>query len=267
MSRPGFVCVGPLLVDVLRFADGRPPAHEPGGNAVIVAAAAAARGTPVTLVGQVGDDPTGAELRGALAARGVDVRHLGVLPERATKRAHLEVAADGGWRWVRSSPRRFPYLRAPFPYVPRPGRRHLHLAGLPPLLRAAPEATRRAVAGWRAAGGTVSVGLARFDDDERDAIRELLAPDDGLFATAEEVAQLTGRSRRSFLQAAELCPHAPTRHWVVTFGADGAAARWGAPSEPVVRRAAPARRAVNTVGAGDILNGTSFYVEGPRKKN
>jgi sugar/nucleoside kinase (ribokinase family) len=75
--------VGDLVEDIVIWSECelRPATDNPshitrtrGGSAANVAAYAASAGAPTRFIGRVGDDPTGAQLAGTLAACGVDVR-------------------------------------------------------------------------------------------------------------------------------------------------------------------------------------------------
>jgi ribokinase len=68
-----FVAVGELLVDVLAEGSGHHAriAVRPAGSAFNTAAAAAATGADATVVGTVGDDPSGRMILAELAARGI----------------------------------------------------------------------------------------------------------------------------------------------------------------------------------------------------
>jgi ribokinase len=71
------------------------PAELPGGKGANAASAAARLGTPTALVGCVGDDPSGARARAALAEAGVELGHLAVLDDAGTGRA-IVIVDDAG---------------------------------------------------------------------------------------------------------------------------------------------------------------------------
>lgn len=85
---PRIVAWGELLFDL--FPDG----PRLGGAAANVAFHAAALGAQALLVSRVGDDVLGRRARSELSAHGVDVRFVGVDPERPTGSVHVELA-DG----------------------------------------------------------------------------------------------------------------------------------------------------------------------------
>ena len=66
-----------------------------GGKGANQALAAARAGGLVSLVGRTGEDPFGAQLRAALEADGVDLRHTGVDAEAGTGVAGIVVEPDG----------------------------------------------------------------------------------------------------------------------------------------------------------------------------
>ena len=246
----GMICVGPFLVDAVEYADGRVRLH-PGGNALITSVAAASLGLPVAAVGQIGDDPHAQRITARLEAAGVDVTSLRARTGHPTKVAELRVEPNGEWRWMRSTPRRYPYLACEQLSPLRHPGSHLHVAGLPPLLRAAPDAAK-AMLDWRAAGGTVSAGLARFDADERARIRRALAPCELVFANAGELSALAGRACATPDDVKSVLRRGDPARALVTCGAQGAVLRW---EDRIEHVSAPTRAARSTVGAGDLVAG------------
>jgi ribokinase len=104
--RPARVAVvGSLNVDLVFTASRRPGAGETlrgtafdvytGGKGANQALAAARAGGLVSLVGRTGDDPFGAQLRAALEADGVDLRHTAVDAAAGTGVAGIVVEPDG----------------------------------------------------------------------------------------------------------------------------------------------------------------------------
>jgi ribokinase len=102
----GLTVVGSLNADLTLLLDHlprpgetvvatRPAAVSCGGKGGNQAAAAAAFGAPVTMVGKVGDDQQGRQLRADLAARGVDVSGVIVAAGARSGGATIGVDADG----------------------------------------------------------------------------------------------------------------------------------------------------------------------------
>lgn len=201
------VVLGDLMVDIVARGridrGGDAPAEitvSGGGSAANVAAWAAALGTPVALVCNVGDDERG---RAALAElEGVEL-HARVDRERATGTC-VVLVEPGGERTMLSDPGA---NDAPLPEIPLGT--HLHVAGYA-LVRDGPRASAlAAIERARAAGMTVSV-------DPSPLIRPgAIPPVDLLLPNEREAEGLTGEV-------------------VVKLGARGA--RWGdlhVPAEPV----------------------------------
>lgn len=63
-----------------------------GGKGATPAVMTARLGGPVTMIGQVGDDISGQDMRANLAAEGIDTRSIGVTP--ATASGVLEITVD-----------------------------------------------------------------------------------------------------------------------------------------------------------------------------
>jgi ribokinase len=214
------VVLGDLMVDVVargtlaRGADA--PARisvNGGGSAANVAAWAAALGTPVTLVCNVGDDERGRTAVEELRAGGVEVRAR-IDPVRPT--GTCVVVVEGGERTMLSDAGA---NDAPLAEIPVGD--HLHVVGYA-LLRDGPRASAlAAIERARAAGMTVSV------DPSPMVRRGAIPPVDLLLPNEREAALVEGEM-------------------VIKLGAAGA--RWGdvhVPAEPV--------EVVDTTGAGDAF--------------
>src|ERR1700736_5711114 len=88
---------GSINMDVVATADRHPKIGEtvagssvlyfPGGKGANQAVAAAKLGAPTTLIGRLGEDAFGADLKRFLAAQGIDLRYL-----RETAEAHSGTA-------------------------------------------------------------------------------------------------------------------------------------------------------------------------------
>jgi len=215
------VVLGDLMVDVVARGSivhgGDAPARISvggGGSAANVAAWAAALGTPVTLVCNVGADERGRTALDELRAAGVDV-HARIDPERPTGTC-VVLVEPGGERTMLSDPGA---NDAPLPEIPVGD--HLHVVGYT-LLRDGPRASAlAAIERAGAAGMSVSV-------DPSPLVRPgVIPPVDLLLANEREAVGLEGEM-------------------VVKLGARGA--RWGdvrVPAEPV--------QVVDTTGAGDAF--------------
>ena len=104
-SQPRITIVGSVNMDLV-FRTPRMPAlgetiqgrelrQIPGGKGANQAVAAARQGACVSLVGRVGDDGFGTELRACLAADGIDIGHLAHVPGMATGVAGILVDDAG----------------------------------------------------------------------------------------------------------------------------------------------------------------------------
>lgn len=102
---PCIVCVGHAALDhvysIGRFPDHptKTPAHSyaavGGGMAANAALAASRLGARVRFVGAVGDDTAGQAVRAQLAAEGIDLSHLQVVPQATTSSSAIIVDAGG----------------------------------------------------------------------------------------------------------------------------------------------------------------------------
>ena len=216
------VVLGDLMVDVVarveEIAHGSDAPAEigvsGGGSAANVAAWAAALGTPVALVCNVGDDERGRTAVAELRAAGVEV-HARVDPDRPTGTC-IVLVEPGGERTMLSDPGA---NDGPLAEIILGD--HLHVVGYA-LVREGPRAgALAAIERAREAGMTVSI-------DPSPLIRPgVLPPVDLLLPNEREAASVDGEM-------------------VVKLGAGGA--RWGdvhVPAEPVA--------VVDTTGAGDAF--------------
>jgi ribokinase len=221
-----------------------------GGKGGNQAAAAAAFGAGVTMIGRVGDDDTGRRIRGELAERGIDVSGVRITPGARSGGATIAVN-PAGENLILVDPGAngelapgdiaqdvldraavvLLQLEIPIPTVAAV----LSMARAPVVLNPAPVAPLSA---------------------------SLLAQVDVLVPNLAELALLTGTAPPAGLAAAGLAATAALARKlpdsldvVVTLGADGALVvpRAGG---PVTHIAAPAVAAVDATGAGDCFCGT-----------
>jgi ribokinase len=223
-------------------------ARHHGGKGGNQAVAAARLGAPTTFVGAVGGDDFGDAARAALRAEGVDVANVVTLPDEATGVALILVDASGenciavasGANaaltsvQVRAALRRLTLVAGDVVLVGheiRTGATHealrlARLAGATAILNPAP------------AGG---LGKATLD------LADILTPNEG------ELATLAGADGRPSAQAGRLLGAEPGRRAVlVSLGDRGALLASGRRARVIL---APKVEAVDTVGAGDALNG------------
>lgn len=220
-----------------------------GGSAAITACGAARLGLRVAFAGRAGDDPAGAFVRQALAARGVDVGHLVVDPQLPTPLTAIVTTGDGDRAILTSSG----CLAATGPQdVPAEllaSARHVHSASfflMPLLARSLADVFARA----RAHGATTSLDTnddpaARWDHTFLDPVLKVT---DLLLPNAAEARALSGEAQLADA-AVSLARSGPTV--VVKDGAHGALARGGT---EVVRVGALPVDPVDTVGAGDSFD-------------
>ncbi|MEU6258406.1 carbohydrate kinase family protein [Streptomyces sp. NPDC047043] len=220
-----------------------------GGSAAIMACGAARLGLRVAFAGRVGDDPAGAFVRQALAARGVDVGHLVVDPQLPTPLTAIVTAGDGD-RAILTSPG---CLAATGPEdVPAEllaAARHVHSASFFLMPRLA-SLLADVFAEARAHGATTS--LDTNDDPAGRWDRALLEPvlkvTDVLLPNAAEARALSGEAQLADAATA-LARHGPTV--VVKDGARGALACEGT---RLLRTGAVPVEPVDAVGAGDSFD-------------
>jgi ribokinase len=212
-----------------------------GGNQAVAAARALGRPGRVAMVGAVGDDPLGAQAREALAAEGVDVSRVRTA-DAGTGVALIAVDRSGENQ-----------------IVVAPGANHAFddvtddLDALAPsFVLASCEVEHAALASAAAWCREHAVPLALNPAPASPRLRVLL--DDARVATPNrgELLDLVPREDDPRAAARSLVQRTPALTIVITLGADGALVV-DAQGEHIVD--APQVEAVDTVGAGDCLNG------------
>jgi ribokinase len=223
-------------------------ARHHGGKGGNQAVAAARLGAPTCFVGAVGDDPFGAEARAALEAEGIDVSGLLTLPAEPTGVALILVDADG-----ENSIAVAGGANAALSSVDvRVALKRLDLA-IDDVVLVGHEirtgATHEAIRLARIAGATAilnpapATGLGRSTLD----LANILTPNEG------ELANLVGSDGSPSAQAKRLLgPEPGSRAVLVSLGARGALLLAGRRVRAIVP---PRIEVVDTVGAGDALNG------------
>ena len=223
-------------------------AQHHGGKGGNQAVAAARLGAATVFVGAVGADDFGTAARAALEADGVDITELRTLPDLATGVALILVDATGensiavaGGANTALEPG---HVRESLDRL-RPAPGDVVLVGHEIPTATATEALRVA----KAAGATTLFNPAPAGGvgPETLAFADMVTPNEG------EAAQLAGHDGEPGAVGAELLGSiAGGGHILITLGARGAllVGQEGASSIP-----APAVTVVDTVGAGDTLNG------------
>jgi ribokinase len=239
-----------LLVDrlpgpgetVLSSAPGTVGFGGKGGNQ---AAAAAAFGADVVMIGRVGDDDVGRRIRGDLAARGVDTSGVRVTP--GARSGGATIAVDpAGENLILVDPGANAQLSPADlgeDVLGRAGAVLLQLEVPVPVVAAAASMARAVVVLNPAPAAALSAGL--------------LADVDVLVPNRAELALLAGSTPPSGLAATAALARTLRGGLdvVVTLGADGALVVPGRDG-PVTHISAPAVTAVDATGAGDCFCGT-----------
>ena len=219
-----------------------------GGSAAIVACGAARLGLKVAFAGRIGADDTGAYVRSALAARGVDTTALRVDPDLPTPLT--AVLVRDGDRAILTAPGTLAATTGDdVPEALLADCRHVHAASyflMPGLAAALP----RLFGAARAHGATTSLDTnddpaGRWDPS---GLAATLPVTDLLLPNAQEARALSGCDRLDEA-AAGLASHGPLA--VVKDGADGALAHDG---RALLRSPAVPVEPVDTVGAGDSFD-------------
>jgi sugar/nucleoside kinase (ribokinase family) len=248
------VVVGDVMTDVVAALAG-PIAHgsdtparivqRGGGAGANLAAWLARTGTPVTLIGQVGDDPAGRAAADGLRAEGVDVR-LGVDPERPTGTCVVLVEPGGERTMLPDAGANAGLREASLPA----GAVHLHVAGYALLHPGPRTAARGLLARAREAGLSISVDPSSAAPLAALGPRAFLGWVAGaglLIPNRAEAAVLTGVDDP---EAAARALSAHAREVVVKLGATGAL--WTDGGALVHAPALPVAEA-DTTGAGDAF--------------
>ncbi len=217
-----------------------------GGNQAVAAARLGAR---TAFVGAIGDDAFGKEARAALAAEGIDLRELVTLEHEATgvalilvdARGENCIAVAGGANGAVTPTLVRDALEN---LAPQPGDVLLVGHEIPT------ESSREALRLGRAAGATTILNPAPARGLDRDILdlADILTPNRGELA----VLVADDRSSAGDAAAAALLGGAAGRAVLVSLGADGALlvdVGGATPLRP------PPVAVVDTVGAGDTLNG------------
>lgn len=234
LPRPGETVAGPSVE------------QSPGGKGANQAVAAARLGAHVRLAGLVGDDAFGAELRSAVAARGVDVTRVVVLKGSSTGTAFIMVE-DSGENMIAIAAGANGAL-TPEVLGGTDGLRTL-LDGAGILLLQLEIPVASCVAAARAArdlGIPVVLNAAPCPPELTPELAQLLRSTDVLIVNETEAVTLTGSADPAALRT--LGPSVA----VVTLGRHGASADDGTGRIDIPGFAV---RAVDTVGAGDAFCG------------
>jgi len=237
-------------MDELREASTGVTWSHPGGNGLIVSSTLARLGVHTTLCAQVGDDATGELIRHFLERSRVDTSDLGVAHGIQSRRCRIRIDPNGEWQPETATPPSFPFLPDRFLHSVA-GCDRFHLAGLPVMLRFAPNETTRLLHAYRDKGTPVSLSLSQFTPPERDRLLAGIAPCDFLFCALSEFRHLVGTEIAGRDDCLGALATSPFLNCVVTLGAVGAVAKWSGTQLLSAKTAAV--RARNTVGAGDVL--------------
>ncbi len=223
-------------------------ARHHGGKGGNQAVAAARLGAETAFVGAVGGDAFGSDARAALGAEGIDLRGLVTLERQATGVALITVEASGentiavadGANAALTPEHVGDALRA---LGPRPGDVVLVGHEIPT------GSTREALRLGRAAGATTILNPAPASglDAELLALADILTPNRGELAGLSDDEEAPAES-----VAAALVSSAPSRAVLVTLGGEGALLVDGGGTTALH---GPPVTVVDTVGAGDTLNG------------
>lgn len=252
------VVVGSVNIDLVAMVDHLPApgetvtggrfAQHHGGKGGNQAVAAARLGAPTSFVGAVGADDHGTAARAALAAEGVDVAELRTLPDQATGVALILVDSQGenciavaGGANTALEPG---HVRESLARL-GPGAGDVVLVG-----HEIPTATANEALRYAKAAGAITVfnpAPATGVGPETLALGDILTPNQG------EAAQLVGHEGDPEALGRDLLARiSGGGHALVTLGGRGAllVGQEGSSMIP-----APELPVVDTVGAGDTLNG------------
>ena len=253
---PPLVCLGAAHWDLLART-AVPPApgadvpgritRRPGGVAFNVAAALAARGRRVRLVAAVGTDPEGERLVAAIAAAGIDARHL----LRHTHRTDTYLAIETGGGALHAAVADCAGLEAAGTALLAPLAAALDGAGGLVVDGNLPTAVLAALP----AG--VPLALVAASPAKAPRLRPALAlPGAVLYANLAEAAAMTGAALTGAAEAAHALAGAGVAAALVSDGARAAAWMRGG---RVIRARPPRVAARSVTGAGDVLVATHVH--------
>ena len=227
-------CVGLATRDTILAVPGQPPADgrvvasdwvvAGGGPAATAAVTLARLGVAAAFVGTVGDDDAGAFVRDGLAAEGVDVTGLAVVPGARTPQSVILVGPDGSRSIVhRPGDAEIPAVEPDAEWV------HVDHAGY------GRARGRLSVDGGNSIAGLDLHGVALYAPTEERLRADFGDPERALAAGAETVVVTRGAGGS------------------VAYTRDGAVEAPGVPCEPV-----------STLGAGDVFHGAllAYLVRG-----
>jgi len=249
--RAAVAVVGSCNMDFAVFADRLPAAGEtvtgrslltaPGGKGANQAIAAARAGGQVRMIGAVGDDAAGAQVRACLDRAGADVTALRTVPE-PTGSAHITVDAAGTNSIVV-----IPGANASVTELTAADRAVIAVSDVLLLQLELPVTVVTAAA---AAGGPAGplVVLTPAPAPARPLPRQLLDLVGLLVANEHEARQLAGGGGDALTALLALAPAV-----VITLGAAGC--RYGRRDGTRISMPAPAVAAVDTTAAGDTFTG------------
>ena len=251
----GVFVVGSINQDFVLAVERRPEPGEtvtdaelallPGGKGANAAVAAARLGAKVSMLGRVGEDAFGGELKRNLRKNRVDAEYVRTTPDAPTGSAFITVTPDGENAIVVS-----PGANRSFgPDEVEEAAHTLRETGvLVAQLEVPAEAVERAASIATESGGRFVFNLA----PAREVPQSLLRLPDPLVVNEHEARFLLGEDARDpEVLAAKLLDLGPASA-VVTLGASGAALASGGTTR---RFPAPKIEAVDTTGAGDAFVG------------
>ncbi|MDJ0466405.1 ribokinase [Streptomyces sp. H27-C3] len=220
-----------------------------GGKGANQAVAAARLGAEVRMVGLLGDDTLGSELRERLAVEGVDDGGVAQLPGVASGLA-LIVVQQGGENTITLSPGANRHLDVPALDTLTGGTVAHHGDTLLLQLEVPLPTVLAAARAARAAGALTVLNAAPLPVSPHEALGELLGAVDVLVVNETEAAGLLPHARADWAEHAEALRALGPDTVVITLGAEGAVAA-GPPG--ACAESGFSVRAVDAVGAGDAF--------------